>query len=110
MTYVPQIKDLRVAYILAEARKHVNIDDYMPNMKDYKLKNRDFVVMSVKKLRNLLYVVNTLISAELYWVVEEVKSENDKKYIKKRTCEWKYFPSFWKYSQIQRSKIGCTGY
>ena len=44
MAYVPQIKGLRVAELLEEAKKHVNIDDYLPDMKDEKLPNRDFVV------------------------------------------------------------------
>ena len=44
MAYIPQIKGLRVAELLEETRKHVNIDDYMPDTKDEKLPNRDFVV------------------------------------------------------------------
>ena len=44
MAYVPQIKGLRVTEILAEARNYIEIDDYMPEMRDDKLPNRDFVV------------------------------------------------------------------
>ena len=44
MAHVPQIKGLRVTEILAEARKHVEIDNYMPDMKDDKLPNREFVI------------------------------------------------------------------
>ena len=44
MVYVPQIKGLRVAELLEEARKNVNIDDYMQDMKDEKFPNRDFVI------------------------------------------------------------------
>ena len=54
MTYVPQIKGLRVADILAEARKHVNIDDYMPDMKDDKLPNGDCVVNVGKGVEKLI--------------------------------------------------------
>ena len=52
MTYVSQIKELWVADILAEARKYVNIDDYMPDMMDDKLPNRDFVVDVGKGVKN----------------------------------------------------------
>ena len=44
MAYVPQIKGLRVTEILTEARKYIEIDDYMPEMKDDELPNRDYVV------------------------------------------------------------------
>ena len=44
MDHVPQMKGLRVTQILEEARKHVNIDSYMPDLNDDKLPNRDFVV------------------------------------------------------------------
>ena len=44
MEYVPQIKGPRVTEILAEARNYTEIDDYMPEMRDDKLPNRDFVV------------------------------------------------------------------
>ena len=44
MAYVPQIKGLRVSEILTEARKYIEIDDYMPEMKDDKLPDRDYVV------------------------------------------------------------------
>ena len=44
MTYVPQIKGLRVNQILDEARKYVDVDKYMPDMKDDKLPSRDYVI------------------------------------------------------------------
>ena len=44
MTYVPQIKGLRVNQILEEARKYVDVDKYMPDMKDDKLPSRDYVI------------------------------------------------------------------
>ena len=54
MAYVQQIKGLRVADILSEARKHVNINDYMPDMKDSKLPNRDFVVNVGKRVELII--------------------------------------------------------
>ena len=44
MTYSPQIPGLKVNQILEESRKHTNIDAYMPDLKDGKLPNRDFVI------------------------------------------------------------------
>ena len=102
MTYVPQIKGLRVADILAEARKHVNIDDYMPDMKDDKLPNRDFVVNVGKGAEKLI------VCSEYFdpgWTAKNSwgsKNWKRRKIYKKRTCEWKYFPSFREYSQIQK--------
>ena len=43
MTHVPQLKVPRLADILTEARKHVNIDDYMLEMMDDKLLSRDLL-------------------------------------------------------------------
>ena len=50
MAYVPQIKGLRVNQILEEARKHVDVDQYMPDLKDDKLPNREYVINVSKTL------------------------------------------------------------
>ena len=50
MAYVPQIKRLRVNQILEEARKHVDVDQYMPDLKDDKLPNREYVINVSKTL------------------------------------------------------------
>ena len=42
--HVPQIPGLKVNQILQEARNHADIDDYMPDLKDGKLPNRDYVI------------------------------------------------------------------
>ena len=42
VVHVPQIKGLTVKDILAEARKFVKIDDYMPNLGNGKQPDRDF--------------------------------------------------------------------
>ena len=44
MTHVPQIPGLKVNQILEEARKHLDIDDYIPDLKDGKLPNGDYIV------------------------------------------------------------------
>ena len=44
MMHVPQIPGLKVNQILQEARKHADIDDYIPDLKDGKLPSRDYVV------------------------------------------------------------------
>ena len=44
MTHVPQISGLKVNQVLEEPRKHIDIEDYMPELQDGKLPNRDYVV------------------------------------------------------------------
>ena len=44
MMHAPQIPGLKVNQILEESRRHTDIDAYMPDLKDGKLPNRDFVV------------------------------------------------------------------
>ena len=44
MTRIPQVKGLRVNQILEECRKHIDIDRYMPDLKDDKLPNREYVI------------------------------------------------------------------
>ena len=44
MTYVPQIKGHRVNRILEEARKYVDVDKYIPDMKDDKLPSRHYII------------------------------------------------------------------
>ena len=102
MAYVPQIKGLRVAELLEEARKHVNIDDYMQEMKDEKLPNRDFVV-NVGKRIELFNVHSEHLdpswTSKNDWTNEKWKR---RKIHKEKTCEWRSFQSFRKYSQIQK--------
>ena len=44
MAYVPHVDGLRVHQILDEERKHWQIDEFMPELNDEKLPNREFVV------------------------------------------------------------------
>ena len=53
MNHVPQVKGLRVTQILEEARRHVDIDSYMPDLNYDKLPNRDFVINVGKTRRPL---------------------------------------------------------
>ena len=42
--HVPQIQGLKVNQILKETRNHVDINDYVPDLKDEKLPNRYYVI------------------------------------------------------------------
>ena len=53
MDHVPQVKGLRVTQILEEARRHVDIDSYMPDLNYDILPNRDFVINDGKTSRKL---------------------------------------------------------
>ena len=61
MAYFPQIKGLRVTEIFTEARKYIEIDDYMPEMKDDKLPNRDYVVNVDKQKLTMTIISEHLI-------------------------------------------------
>ena len=52
IVHVPQIKGLRVNQILEMARQYTNIDDYMPDLKDDKMPNGDFVSNVGKSLHD----------------------------------------------------------
>ena len=56
MAYVHQIKGLRVTEVLTEARKYIEIDDFMPKMKDDKLPNRDYVVNVGKQKPTMIII------------------------------------------------------
>ena len=47
MVYAPQISGLKANQILEETRKHKVIDDYMSDIKEGKLSNRNYVVKLV---------------------------------------------------------------
>ena len=53
MTHVPQIPGLKVNQILEEARKHSEIDEYIPNLKNGKLPNKDDIVNVSKESVNI---------------------------------------------------------
>ena len=44
MAHISHIDGLRVHQILEEARKHWQIDEFMPELNDDKLSNREFVI------------------------------------------------------------------
>ena len=44
IAHVPHIKGLRVHQLLYEARKHWDIDEYMPDLADDKLPSREYVI------------------------------------------------------------------
>ena len=84
MTYVPQIKCLRVNQILQDARKYFDIDTYISDIKDAKLSSRDDIINEVKRFYFIIFEVNTLISEKLQSMVNKVKPESEAKYINKR--------------------------
>ena len=94
MAYVPQVKGLRVHQILNEARKHWRIDDYLPEMKDDKLPNREFVVNIGNTSNILIQVVNTLIPDQLQAMVDKAMDEREEKYTKKKNISMRVLPEF----------------
>ena len=94
MDHVPQVKGLRVTQILEEARRHVDIDSYMPDLNYDKLPNRDFVINVGKTRRPLWLLVNILIPNELHEMIDRVMAENEDKYIMKRSLTMNVLPEF----------------
>ena len=81
--------------ILAEARKHVDIDIYIPDLKNDKLPNRKFKLTSAKMKKLWVFIVNTLIPEELQTIVDEVKQDNEERNIyKEKNLSMRVFPKF----------------
>ena len=96
MTQVSKIKGLKVNQILEEARKHINIDEYMPDLHDGKLPYRDYVINVGKELNNQMMIVNTLLPNELQKLVEKAEIKREDRFIKKREITMKVLPEFHK--------------
>ena len=97
MTYLPHVDGLRVHQILYEARKHWQIDEFMPELNDEKLPNREFVVNIGNINKNNNIVVNSLIPDELQKMVDramEEREEREEKYTKKKKIAMKVLPEF----------------
>ena len=95
IAHVPQIKGLTVSDILAEARRFVKIDEYMPNLGKGKQPDRNFVCNIGKLFPSYNYdLVNTLIPNKLRDLIEDWMSKREVKFIKKRNLEMKVLPEF----------------
>ena len=96
MIIVPQVKGLTVPEIIKFARSKWNIFDYLPEHRDCRLPNRDF----------LCYVVNTLIPDEFQLYVKGVLDSREKKMIKQKILGVSILPEFVKIFKESKS-ISC---
>ena len=106
-------KRLRGTEILAEARKHVDIDIYMSDLNEDKLPNCEFVVNLSKSETTLAFIVNTLILEELQMMVDEVKQDNEERDIKKKNLSVRMHTEFEKiFADVKEvsSKLNIINY
>ena len=94
ITQTPKIEGLKVNQILDEARKHIEIDDYMPDLSNGKLPCRDYVINVGKKANNISTIVNTLLPNEFQELIEKAETIRDDKFIQKRGLTMNILPEF----------------
>ena len=95
VAHIPQINGMTIPEILIKARKHVEIDLYMPNLSKGKLPDRSFVWnVGELALPSFTAVVNTLIPRELRDLTEKWLLNREDKFIKKRNLSMKVLPEF----------------
>ena len=80
MASVPQIKGLRVYQISEEARKHTDIDLFMPDLNGNKLPNRDYAIKVGKRVTNFKFpIVNTLAPESLQEIIYDSLEAREEK-------------------------------
>ena len=94
MAHAPQIEGLKVHQILEKAREFCEIDDYMPELNDDKLPNREFVVNIGKITLIEIQIVNSLIPEELQEMIDKAMEMREEKYIKRKNITMKVLPKF----------------
>ena len=105
MTQVPKIEELKVNQILEEARGHLNIDEYMPDLHEGKLPYRDYVINIGKKSNNKMILVNTLLPNELQQLGEKAKAKERINLSRREESQWKYLQSFKIFLLSQKSYL-----
>ena len=94
MAHAPQIEGLRLHQILEKAREFCEIDDYMPELNDGKLPNREFVVNIGNVTLIEIQIVNSLIPEELQEMIDNAMEMREEKYIKRKSITMKVLPKF----------------
>ena len=95
MITVPQIKGLMIQDILKEAKAHVDIDKYMPNLAKGKQPDRDFVCnVGTHQHFVMIDIVNTLMPSKLRDRIEKWMVTRESKYIKKNNLNMKVLLEF----------------
>ena len=95
VAHVPQIEGLTVMEILKEAKKHVDIELYLPNLSKGKQPDRNFVWNVGKWFQqSMSVIVNTLIPKKLSDLIEKWMATREIKFIKKRNLNMKVLPEF----------------
>ena len=95
MITVPQIKGLTIQDILKEAKAHVDIYKYIPNLAKRKQPDRDFVCnVGTHQHFVMIDIVNTLMPSKLRDRIEKWMVTRENKYIKKNNLNMKVLPEF----------------
>ena len=92
---VPQIEGLRLENIVEFADKRININEYLPTLKNQNnLPDRSWVWNLGKEHNYYEFTVNTLINQEFKSFVMKKVKENDKMVVNKKKLEVKVVPEF----------------
>ena len=94
MTHAPHIQGLRVYQIIEMARQHCDIDSYLPELKDDKLPNREFVVNVGMIWLVTTHLVNTLIPENLQKMIDKSMEKREYQFVKKKNITMKVLPEF----------------
>jgi hypothetical protein len=80
----PQIKGLEVREILSLGRKHIDLDDYLPEYTKGRVPNRSWLCN--------LRIVNSLIPQEFKQLIDKAMSERQKYIVAKKKFEVQIIP------------------
>ena len=94
MTHAPHIQGLRVYQIIDIVKQHFNIESYLPELKDEKLPNREFVVNIVMVGFITVLLVNTLISENLQEIIDRAMARREYQFVIKNNITMKVLPEF----------------